>query len=94
MVHFVYILHSATLNRFYIGETTNLAQRIEFHQNSLPHKFTAKAKDWEIQFVLECQSKVQAEKIEKHIKKMKSKTYNNNLIKYPEISQKLLQKYR
>jgi putative endonuclease len=31
--------------------------------------------------------------IEKHIKAMKSKKYIENLIKYPEMSVKLLQKY-
>ena len=93
MVHFVYILHSAKLNRFYIGETANLTQRLQFHQNSLPHKFTAKAKDWTLFYKIECQNKRQATAIEGHIKRMKSKTYIENLKKYPEISQKLLLRY-
>jgi putative endonuclease len=73
MVHFVYILHSTKLNRFYIGETANLALRIEFYQNSMPHKFTAKAKDWTLFHKIECENKKQAVAIEKHIKRLKAK---------------------
>jgi hypothetical protein len=42
----VYILHSATLNRFYIGYTSDLDLRLEFHLNSNEtRKFTSKATD-------------------------------------------------
>ncbi|MEM7084729.1 MAG: GIY-YIG nuclease family protein [Bacteroidota bacterium] len=94
MTHFVYILRSNKLNRFYVGETSNLNQRLKFHENSLPHKFTAKAKDWVLFFKIECSNKLQALAIERHIKRMKSKTYIENLKKYPEIIQKLLAKYQ
>ena len=35
-----------------------------------------------------------ARKIETHIKKMKSRTYCKNLLKYDEIMEKLIEKYR
>jgi putative endonuclease len=44
--------------------------------------------------MLESTSENQARLIEKHIKKMKSKTYIHNLVKYPEIAEKLLLKFR
>ena len=53
------------------------------------NKFTAKADDWELFFSELCVSKEQANGIERHIKKMKSKIYINNLIKYPDIILKL-----
>jgi len=90
--YYVYILHSNKLNRNYIGSTSNISQRIEFHLSS-KDKFTSKTKDWELIFKIECKSKEQALEIEKHIKKMKSSIYINNLKKYPEMTQKLLQKY-
>jgi putative endonuclease len=91
----VYIIHSATLNRFYIGYTSNFDLRLDFHLNSNEaRKFTSKAKDWEIYFKIECETKTQALAIEKHIKQMKSKIYIENLIRYPEISIKLLEKYK
>ena len=90
----VYILHSIKLNRFYIGFTTDFEVRLDFHLNSGEHrKFTHKANDQTIFLKIECQSKTQALAIEKHIKKMKSKIYIKNLLVYPEIIQKLLEKY-
>ena len=36
----------------------------------------------------------QARNIESHIKKMKSKVYIENLVKYPEIIERLKEKYK
>jgi len=93
MKYSVYILHSKKLNRFYIGYTSNLEDRLEFHKNALPHKYTAKAKDWVLFFTIVCESKKQALSIENHIKKMKSKIYIGNLKKYDEMAKKLKLKY-
>lgn len=92
-MHTVYILNSQKLNRFYIGYTTNLDLRLDFHlKDTQARKFTYKADDWTLFFSLACTSKKQALAIEKHIKAMKSKVYVENLVKYPEISHKLLEK--
>jgi putative endonuclease len=92
-MHTVYILHSQKLNRFYTGYTTNLDVRMEFHANSETRKYTYNADDWTIFFTVNCESKSQALAIEKHIKAMKSKAYIKNLKKYPEIMEKLFEKY-
>ena len=88
-MNIVYILHSKKLKRFYIGFTSNFDTRLEFHKNAESHKFTANADDWELFLKITCESKQQALRIESHIKKMKSKTYIENLIKYPDIILKL-----
>ncbi|SHG00095.1 GIY-YIG nuclease family protein [Flavobacterium defluvii] len=93
-MHLVYILHSFKLNRFYIGFTSDFDTRMEFHKNAESHKFTANAEDWVLFLKIECESKSQGLDIEKHIKKMKSKTYVENLIKYPNIILKLKEKYK
>ena len=93
-MHHVYILFSKKLNRFYIGCTSDLNLRLDFHlHDTQTRKFTHKADDWKLFFSLECSSKRQALAIEKHIKAMKSKTYILNLSKYPEVTAKLLEKY-
>ena len=93
-MHHVYILFSEKLNRFYIGYTSDLDIRLNLHLNGEhSRKFTYKADDWKLFFSMEWSSKKQALAIEKHIKAMKSKTYILNLSKYPEISDKLLDKY-
>ncbi|PBJ11475.1 GIY-YIG nuclease family protein [Flavobacterium sp. ACN6] len=94
MNNIVYILHSKKLNRYYIGYTSDFDVRLEFHKNSPSNKFTANAKDWTLFLSFKCDNKTQALSIEKHIKNMKSKTYIENLIKYPEIIDKLLIKYK
>ena len=92
-MHLVYILYSIKLNRFYIGFTSDFDVRIEFHKNAEYHKFTANADDWQLFFKIECDNKLQGLNIEKHIKKMKSKTYIENLTKYPNMILKLKEKY-
>ena len=91
------MLHSNTLNRYYIGSTILLPdERLKRHLEEYygSSKFTAKVSDWTIFFTIECETLAQAKKIESHIKRMKSKRYIENLIKYPEISLRLLEKYK
>ena len=90
----VYILHSVKLNKFYTGFTSNFDLRLQFHFNSENRKFTHNATDWTLFLKIDCENKNQALLIEKHIKKMKSKIYIQNLLKYPEIIQKLLSVYK
>ena len=56
-------------------------------------KFTSKVNDWIVYLEIPCECKQQMFKIEKHIKRMKSKTYIENLTKYPEIIIRLREKY-
>ncbi|WP_264566255.1 GIY-YIG nuclease family protein [Flavobacterium sp. N3904] len=90
----VYILDSEKLNRFYIGFTSDFDTRLEFHKNGESHKFTANAGDWKLFLKIQCENKNQGLNIEKHIKKMKSKIYIENLVKYPDIVLKLKDKHK
>ncbi len=91
-MHFCYIIHSKNLDKFYVGETSDFEQRIKFH-NSGFSEFTSKANDWQIYLLISCKNREIARKLEKHIKSMKSKNYIRNLMKYPEIIEKLQAKY-
>jgi len=93
-MHCVYILQSNKLNRFYTGYTANFDLRMVFHENPEPHKFTAKTDDWKLYLRIECKKKDQALCIEKHIKSRKSKVYVQNLLKYPEMIFKLVEKFK
>lgn len=92
-----YILYSKKLDRFYIGSSRfPAAERldqhlIEFYRNN--KSFTTKAKDWEIYFVIDCDTYEIALFVEKYIKKMKSRLYIENLKKYPETVEKIKHKY-
>ena len=91
---FVYILFLKFRDSFYIGQSVDIEKRIEEQNNHIYHKTeTKKASDWKLYFKIECTSRKQAILIEKHIKRMKSKIYIQNLKKYPEMTEKLLRKY-
>ncbi|MEY2869161.1 MAG: hypothetical protein RIR01_1641 [Bacteroidota bacterium] len=93
-MHFVYIIYSSEKDTFYIGETSDMELRLQWHNSGLFKKAHTKiANDWILFHLIECTNIFQARKIERHIKNMKSKTYISNLKKYPEISEKLLLKY-
>ncbi|MBU2020282.1 MAG: GIY-YIG nuclease family protein, partial [Bacteroidetes bacterium] len=65
--------------------TSNFDLRMIFHENSEARKFTSKADDWTVFLRIDCKTKEQGLRIEKHIKRMKSSVYISNLKKYPEI---------
>jgi putative endonuclease len=71
------------------------SERLERHleKHYEDSKYTAKANDWLLYCEIPCTSFVQARKIESHIKSMKSKKYIYNLKIYPEMLQKLIEKY-
>jgi putative endonuclease len=78
---FLYILHSASLDRYYTGSTDALPQdRLLKHLAN--HKgYTGKAKDWRIVYLEEFTDIHQALNREKQIKSWKSKLMIETLIK-------------
>ncbi len=97
MVSYVYILYSKSLDQYYIGSTIlSIESRLDRHIESYygNKKFTSKAKDWIIFHSIKCAQKEQSQNIERHIKRMKSRKYIENLKVYPEITIRLLEKHR
>jgi putative endonuclease len=76
----LYILQSETLDKFYIGYTSNLTERLRRH-NSNHNGFTGKVHDWEIVYLEEFFSKEHAYAREREIKKWKSKTRIKEIIR-------------
>jgi putative endonuclease len=86
----VYILFSQSLNRYYVGQSEDIARRKFWHDSDTFSKsFTKRSDDWITFLVVECTSRKQAVNIETHIKRMKSKNYLQNLQRYPEMLAKL-----
>ena len=89
-----YILYSPSIERFYIGSCADFDLRLKQHlEKSFDKSFTRKANDWETFYKIDKLDMQLARKIESHVKKMKSKQYIKNLVKYPEIISKLIEKY-
>jgi putative endonuclease len=87
-----YILISRSLNRYYIGHTTDIELRLKYHNNGKFGKksFTYKTSDWKIYLLIPCETMNQAILLESKIKRMKSRKYIENLKKYPELITKIL----
>ena len=90
-MHFLYIVHSKTIDRYYVGETTDLAIRLEQHnQHHFKKNFTKAAKDWKVALSKICRSKEDAIYLERFIKRMKSKKFIQKVIDDPRILDGLL----
>ena len=80
-MYIVYILYSQSIDKYYIGYTSNLENRVIQH-NSGNHKskFTRKlAHDWLLVYKEEFITKTEAIKREKEIKSRKSRRYIEDL---------------
>jgi len=93
MKHFIYILHSKSLDKFYIGETPDVENRLKQHINHhFTKNYTKAAEDWVVVLSKECNSKEEAVFLEKFMKRMKSKKFTLNVIDHPEILHDILKK--
>ncbi len=76
---YTYILFSQARNKYYIGATGNLEQRIQKHNEK--HKgFTGHTQDWKIVYSEAFQSLSEARQRELQIKRKKSRKYIEFLI--------------
>jgi putative endonuclease len=96
MQFYCYIIYSSSNDSYYIGYTSDIQERIKHHNNGHfgGKSFTYKAKDWNLFLLIPCKSIRQAVFVESKIKKMKSRTYIENLKKYPEILEKILKDFK
>ena len=84
---YTYILFSKALNRFYIGSTElTPGQRLELHlsKNYGTAKYTAKADDWILYGSVVCNNISTARKVERYIKRMKSRKFIESLKDNPD----------
>ncbi|MRT94915.1 GIY-YIG nuclease family protein [Ancylomarina sp. 16SWW S1-10-2] len=91
----VYILYSKSVDRYYVGCSKDFEQRLLLHNDKVfSGSYSTRAKDWGLFYKINCISIAQARRIESHIKSMKSRVYIENLLKYADITKKLLEKYK
>jgi len=95
MKFFCYILYSKSLNRYYIGYTSDIEERILLHNTGHfgGKSYTHITSDWVQYLLIPCETITQAIYIESKIKKMKSRKYIENLNKYPEMIEKILREF-
>ena len=77
---YVYILYSNQLDRYYVGSTQDVENRIKAHLYN--HKgFTSKAKDWNLVYHEQYANREEAYDRERQIKKWKSRIKIEQLVK-------------
>ena len=79
MAHHVYILYSIIKNRFYVGSTSDVEERLKRH-NAGATTSTKNGRPWKVVFTKEFDSKTEALKYENYIKRMKSRKFIESLI--------------
>ena len=74
MTYYIYILYSNSIDRYYVGYSSDPWLRVEQHLSNSTDKYTGKAKDWILKVVFEVSNSAgDALKIERFIKKQKSR---------------------
>ncbi|PTX41679.1 putative endonuclease [Christiangramia gaetbulicola] len=92
-MHFLYILYSQKLNRYYTGETPDPDIRLNLHnKHHFKNAFTNAADDWSIKLKFQTDSKENAVFLEIFIKRMKSKKFIEKVINDPSILNQVLEK--
>ncbi len=93
---YVYILYSESADKYYIGHTNDPDRRLIEHNTAEEYTFTSKFRPWKILLFFEVSdSRGEAIKIERFIKKQRSRLFLARLIEEansPEYLKRLLTK--
>jgi len=78
---YIYILYSESADRYYVGHTNDPARRLIEHNTIEEVKFTTKFRPWTMQLAFEVsESRGEAIKVERFIKRQKSRPFIKKLI--------------
>ena len=92
-MHYLYIIYSEKLNKYYTGETPDPEHRLKQHNNHyFKINYTKGANDWVLKVNYSTNSKEEAIVLEKFIKRMKSKKFIEKIISEPSILTEILYK--
>ncbi|MBK6729428.1 MAG: GIY-YIG nuclease family protein [Bacteroidetes bacterium] len=93
MAEYVYILQSEKTGGYYIGQTDDIEKRLMQHNSIDNVEYTKRDQPWALIKTFQCDCRLQARTIERHIKNMKNRKYIQDIIKHSEIFEKLKIKY-
>ncbi|MCB9282836.1 MAG: GIY-YIG nuclease family protein [Lewinellaceae bacterium] len=80
MPFFTYILYSKKVDRYYIGSTANLEDRLARHNQGRSKATKPGAPYWKLMYAEEFQSRKEAVNRELFLKKMKSREFIEKLL--------------
>ena len=76
----VYVLHSTSYDKIYIGYTSNLEQRLLSHNKLASKGWTVKYRPWTLVYKEEYSDKVTAMKREKELKSHRGRDFIRSII--------------
>ncbi len=79
--HFVYILYSSKIDKYYVGYSESPDKRLDFHNSALNKIWTRRGQPWELKTTVLFDSSIKALSVERKIKKLKSRSVIENIIK-------------
>lgn len=77
---YVYILYSSKIDKYYIGYSQNPEKRLEFHNSELNRIWSRRGQPWVLKLTLKFDTKKEALRSEKYIKRKKSRAYIETII--------------
>ncbi|PHQ28157.1 GIY-YIG nuclease family protein [Leeuwenhoekiella nanhaiensis] len=93
MNHYLYIIYSEKIDKFYVGETSDVEQRISIHNShKIKSAYTKAASDWVLKLSFSCADRNEALYLERFIKRMKSKKFIEKLVNNPQLLNEILSK--
>ena len=79
---YIYVLFSSSADKYYVGHSVDPWKRLIQHNENSGSKFTGKYSGWELKAIFEVSAnKGDADKIEKFIKRQKSRNLIEKIIK-------------
>jgi putative endonuclease len=80
-MHYLYIIYSTSIDKFYVGESADLAARlIQHNQGFYKSAYTSQACDWILKLKIEFKDITTARKAEHFIKRMNSRKFIERLL--------------
>jgi putative endonuclease len=81
VMYYVYVIYSESADKYYIGYTDNMEMRLRRHNNATFNSFTHKYRPWIVKACFEAgPDKKLAMKMERYIKKQKSRNFLEDLV--------------
>ncbi len=90
---YIYILYSPSADKYYVGQTDDVSRRLIEHNELSADSYTSRNRPWRLKTKFEVgMDRGLVIKVEKHIKKQKSRAYIKSILKRGTIS-KIIEKY-
>jgi putative endonuclease len=81
MTYYVYILYSSTFDKYYIGQTDNLIDRVTRHNRGY-ETFTSKFRPWQVAWHTQKATRSDALALERKLKNLSKARLVDFIIKY------------